>query len=56
LLIGFPIALYLVTGVWCLLPERRPGFFVRHPERLLRPSLAVYPLNVIVGLLIWRSL
>jgi len=49
----FPIALLAVVGVWCLLPERRTGGYLRYPERLWGPSIATLVILVLLGLIIW---
>jgi hypothetical protein len=56
LVASFPLALFLVVGIWCLLPERRSGGFLRHPDRLWGPSIATLLLLAMVGLLSWGAL
>ena len=56
LVASFPLALFLVVGIWCLLPERRSGGFLRYPSRLWGPSIATLVILALVGLLIWDAL
>ena len=51
----FPIVLLGVVGLWCLLPERRPGGYLHHPGRLWAPSIATLSLTVFLGLLLWSA-
>jgi hypothetical protein len=51
----FPMAMYVVVFVWSVLPERRSGGYLRHPERLLVPSLWAYPLGGLLTYAVWRS-
>jgi hypothetical protein len=52
----FPVALLAVVGVWCLLPERRTGGYLRHPERLWGPSIATLLVAGLLGFLIWDAI
>jgi hypothetical protein len=37
-----PLGLLLGVGIWCVLPERRSGGYLRHPGRLRAPSIATW--------------
>jgi hypothetical protein len=49
-----PVALLVVLSVWCLLPERRTGGFLLHPQRLWPPSVATLLANGFIAWLVWE--
>jgi hypothetical protein len=49
-----PVALLVVVGPWCLLPDRRTGGFLRHPNRLWPSSIATWLANGFIASLVWE--
>jgi hypothetical protein len=47
-----PLAMVVALVVWGLLPERRLGALVDHPEWLWSPSIATYALTTVFGVVV----
>lgn len=52
-LIALPLSIALGVLLWAILPERRAGGFLRHPERLWPPSIMTILFAVSIGLGLW---